>query len=299
MNHSQLKAFHAVATHGSFTAAAEKLHVSQPTVSDHVRALEERYQIRLFERNGRKVILTGLGHALLDVSRELYALENRAEDLLTAARGLLSGELRVAADSPYLIMPLLGEFHRRHPGIELSLSIGNATEVRHKLLARRCDIAVLPNDRFEVFSDPATEVPDNGLLYRKVLREDRILCVVNRAHRWSRRRSLKFEELQQQALVVRETGSNTRARFEYAMKDAGIEPASMLEVGSREAVREAVSAGLGVGVISQSELGHDSRLRPLKIQNRALRVVETLTCLNPARQLPIIDAFFDVARSSI
>ncbi len=298
MNHSQLKAFHAVASHGSFTRAAEKLHVSQPTISDHVRALEERYQIKLFERNGRQVSLTGLGRALLDISQQLFTLESRAEDLLIAARGLLSGELRVAADSPYLIMPLLGEFHRRHPGIELSLSIGNATEVKHKLLARRCDIAVLPNDPFDTFADPTHDVPESGQLYRKVLREDRILCVVHRNHVWSKRRSLKFEELNEQPLVVRESGSNTRARFEYAMADANIKVASMLEVGSREAVREAVAAGLGVGVISESELGHDSRLHPLKIQNRALLVVETLVCLHQSRALPIIEAFFDTAQSS-
>ncbi len=298
MNHSQLRAVHAVANHGSFTAAANKLHVSQPTISDHVRALEDHYQIKLFERNGRQIALTGLGQALLDISDDLFALETRAEDLLTAARGLLSGKLRVAADSPYLIMPLLGEFHRRHPGIELSLSIGNATEVKHKLLARRCDIAVLPNDPFDTFTDPEKNVPEDGQLFRKGLREDRILCVVHRRHAWSRRRSLKFEELIDQVLIVREKGSNTRARFEYAMADAGIKPASMLEVGSREAVREAVAAGLGVGVISESELGHDSRLHPLKIQNRALLVIETLVCLRQSQKQPIIEAFFDVSQSS-
>jgi len=295
MNLSQLKAFHAVATYGSFTAAAEKLHVSQPTISDHVRALEVRYQIKLFERSGRRVNLTGLGNALLEVSREVFSLETRAEDILTAARGLLSGELRVAADSPYLIMPLLGEFHRRHPGIELSLSIGNATEVHHKLLARRCDIAVLPSDPFQTFSDPETSVPDGGQLYREVLREDRILCVVNLEHSWSRRRNLKFEELVDQVLIVREQGSNTRARFEHAMEEAGVTPPSILEVGSREAVREAVAAGLGVGVISESELGHDSRLHPLRISNRALLVVETLVCLRRARHLPIVKAFYEIS----
>jgi len=299
MNHSQLKAFHAVAVHGSFTAAAEKLHVSQPTISDHVRALEDHYQIKLFERSGRRVSLTGLGSALLDVSKKIFFMETRAEDILTAARGLLSGELRVAADSPYLIMPLLGEFHRRHPGIELSLSIGNATEVQHKLLARRCDLAVLPSDPFHTFSHPQTSVPDGGQLYREVLSEDRILCVVNLKHSWSRRRTLKFEELADQVLIVREQGSNTRARFEHAMEEAGVTPSSMLEVGSREAVREAVAAGLGVGVISESELGHDRRLHPLKISNRALSVVETLVCLRRARHLPIVKAFYEISHPDL
>lgn len=295
MNHSQLKAFHAVATQGSFTAAAEKLHVSQPTISDHVRALEDRHQTELFERRGRQVKLTGLGHALLDISREMFTLESRAEDLLIAARGLLSGKLRVAADSPYLIMPLLGEFHRRYPRIELSLSIGNATEVSHKLLARRCDIAVLPNDPFHNFSDPSTRVPEGGQLHREVLHEDRILCVVPRNHPWSQRRSLKFEELSDQVLVVREQGSDTRARFEAAMANAGMATLAVLEVGSREAVREAVAAGLGIGVISESELGHDSRLHPLRINNRALLVVEALVCLRRARKLPIVKAFYDIS----
>ena len=286
MNYSQLRAFHTVAVQGSFTRAAEKLNVSQPTISDHVKALENDYQVKLFQRHGRDISLTGLGQALLDVSTRLFSLEGECERLLLTARGLLSGHLRVAADSPYLIMPLLGEFHRLYPGIELTLTIGNAAEIRRKLYAQRCDIAVIP------------ELAGDGRLHHELLCEDRISCVVSKEHTWAGRRVLRVQELQSKALVAREHGSFTRATFEQVLQQEQVLPGSVLEVGSREAVREAVAAGLGVGVISESEFGHDPRLQLLQIRHDGLRVRESLACLLTQRELPVVTAFFNMLRQS-
>src|SRR4051812_46790265 len=124
MNHAQLRAFHAVADAGGFTRAAAALHVSQPTLSAQVGALESAYGVRLLERRGRGATPTELGRALLDLTRRLFALEAEAEQLLAATRELRSGHLRVGADAPYHIIAALAEFGRRYPGVRLSLATG-------------------------------------------------------------------------------------------------------------------------------------------------------------------------------
>ena len=125
INHAHLRAFHAVAAEGGFSRAAVARHVSQPTLSGQVRALEERYGVKLFDRRGRGVELTDLGRALFEVTRRLFAQEAEAEQMLAAARGLTSGELRVGADAPYNVIPMLAALNRRYPGVRLTLAFGN------------------------------------------------------------------------------------------------------------------------------------------------------------------------------
>ena len=282
MNQAQLRAFHAVATQGGFTAAAEALQLTQPTLSGHVHGLEKNFGIKLFERRGRGVALTGLGHALLEITRRQFALEAEAEQLLSRARGIMSGRLRVAADGPHLILPLLGDFNRRYPGVELSIDFGNSERVLAELFALRADVAVLP----DLEPDPRLRV--------RPLRRDRLVCFVNRSHAWTRRRSIRLAELAGERLVVRESGSTTRAIFEQTLRRAGVQPAARLRVGSREGVREAVAAGLGVGVIGESEFGHDSRLHALSVRDQRLQLTEYLVCLHEARAMPVVAGLFDL-----
>src|SRR5690349_23020297 len=107
MNHTALRAFHAVATEGSFTRAAAALRLTQPTLSAQVKALEAEYGAALFVRRARGIAPTELGTALLEVTRRLFALEEQARELLGAARELTIGQLRLGADSPFHVMPFL------------------------------------------------------------------------------------------------------------------------------------------------------------------------------------------------
>lgn len=284
INKLQLRSFHAVAEVGSFTKAAERLGVSQPTLSEQVRALEERYGVRLFERVGRGVDLTELGRRLLEVTRRITVDEAAAETLLASARGLRSGRLRVMADAPHLLLPILGLFHRRHPEIQLSIGFGNTSAVRLALKDRRCDVAVLP--------DP----PEEAGIVSRLLRKDRLIAMVARDQIWRDRRSVSLEELVQQTLLLREPGSGTRARLEQALAEAGLTPTRTLEVGSREAVAEAAAAGLGIGVVSESEFGHDRRLRKLELRGANLTTSEYLVCLDIKCEEPPVKALLDTAR---
>ncbi len=282
MNYAQIRAFHVVAEAGSFTRAAERIHVTQPTLSGQVAALEARYGVKLFERRGRGIELTDLGRGLRDITRRLFGQEAEAEQLLAAAQGLTTGLLRVGADAPYQVIPLLARFNRRHPGIRLSMSFGNSERVLQELLDRRCDIAVLPN------------IESDARIYALPFRRDRLVVFVARDHAWAGRRSLRFAELAGQNLVLREPGSTTRAVLDRALAEAGVQPGMALEIGSREAVREAVAAGLGIGAVFESEFGHDPRLHPLQLRDVDLHAVEYAACLQERRPVRVVRAFFDL-----
>src|SRR5262249_21133958 len=134
MIYSQLRAFHAVASEGSFTRAAQRLGVTQPTLSAQVKALEDGYGVALFDRRGRGVPPTSLGEQLLGLTRRFFLLEEEAEQLLARAQHLTTGHLRLGADGPYDVVPFLAAFAARYPQVHVSLAIGNSEEVLDALL---------------------------------------------------------------------------------------------------------------------------------------------------------------------
>jgi aminoethylphosphonate catabolism LysR family transcriptional regulator len=256
-------------------------------LSAQVKGLEERYGVGLFDRRGRGVALTGLGEDLLAVTRRLKVVEEEAEQMLAAARELQTGTLRVGADAPYSIVPSLGAFNRRHPGIRLQLSIGNSNKVLSDLMEHRCDVALLA----DVAYDPR--------LYATPILEDRLLAFVARSHPWALRGSVALSELVGERIVLREPGSSTRRLFETALGRRGIALREVMEIGSREAVREAVAAGLGVGIVAATELGHDDRIAPVEISDARLDTVEYLVCLEERRNLRIVRSFFEAVRTQL
>ncbi len=282
INHAHLRAFHAVASQGSFTRAAATLHVTQPTLSGQVKELEERYGVKLFERRSRGIELTGLGQALLEITQRQFTLEAEAEQLLATARGLLRGQLRVGADAPYHVIPLLSIFNKRYPGIQLSMNFGNSEQVLQDLLHRHHDIAVLP------------DIQPDSRLHAVPFRRDQLVVFVHKGHPWSKRRSIRLQELASRRLVLRERGSTTRAIFERTMKQMDIPLHEVLEIGSREAVREAVAAGLGIGVVFESEFGRDDRLHKLMVRDSLLEGVEYAACLQERYSLHMVRVFFEL-----
>ncbi|MEC9368596.1 MAG: LysR substrate-binding domain-containing protein, partial [Pseudomonadota bacterium] len=127
-------------------------------------------------------------------------------------------------------------------------------------------------------------------------RHDRLVVFVDKGHLWTQRRSIRLRDVSDQTLISREAGSTTRAVFENAMTAEGVTPASVLEMGSREAVREAVAAGMGIGVVSESEFGHDTRLHKLIVSDVKLNVTECAICRHDSRENPAVSAFYAVIR---
>lgn len=286
INHAQLRAFHAVAAEGSFTRAADALRVTQPTLSGQVKGLEETYGVRLLDRRGRRVTPTELGRALLEVTRRLFAAEDEAEQLLSAARGLTRGHLRIGADAPYSIVPMIGEFNRRYPGLTVSIAIGNSDRVLTDLLDHATDVAMLAN----IAGDPRLHIVP--------FHHDRLVLFAERRHPWARRKRVRLAELAGQRMVLREQGSTTRRIFESAVARAGLALGDVLEIGSREGVREAVAAGLGIGVVARTELGQDPRLRAIEVADAELASSEYVVCLAERKSLRIVGAFLELVEEA-
>jgi LysR family transcriptional regulator, low CO2-responsive transcriptional regulator len=282
MNHTALRAFHAVATEGSFTRAAAALRVTQPTLSAQVKALEAEYGAALFVRRARGIALTELGRSLLEITRRLFALEEQAGELLSAARELTVGQLRLGADSPYHVMPFLAAFRQRYERLDLRLSIGNGEEVLDDLLTQRIDIAVL--------ADPT----EDSRLYAVPCGRHALVAILPKRHPLASRRRVGLAALAREKIVLREAGSRTRRIFEAALARAGLAVENAVEIGTREGVREAIAAGLGIGIVSAAELGHDDRLAALRLEGEGLETREYVVCLAERRALRIIAAFLEV-----
>jgi aminoethylphosphonate catabolism LysR family transcriptional regulator len=279
-SHLQLKAFHAVAIARSFTEAARVLGVSQPAVSMQVRSLEEAYGVELIQR-GRQIEPTELGRALLESVSPMLALEAEAAEILGRASGLLRGHLRVGADTPFLVLPILAAFRAAHPAVTVSVTLGNSTDVLRDLLDGRSDVAAI-SDRA---NDPR--------LFAIPAARSRQVVLVARTHPWAQRSTVRLRDLHRAPMVMREQGSATRRKFEAEAERAGVEPEVVMELGSREAVQEAVAAGIGVGVVIEAEQGHDARLVAIRIADAAIEHVEFVACLSERRRLRVIAAFVE------
>jgi len=287
ISHAHLRSFHAVATHGSFTRASEMLNITQPTLSGQVKELEERYGTKLFIRHGRRIELTDIGKSAFSITRLIFRHEEEVEHLLQSARALTSGQLRVGADSPYIATPLLAQFQRLYPGIQISIQYGNSQQLMAWIVSRNCDVAFMPN------------IPqEDERLYSIPLPSGRLVVFVNQDHDWAERRSVTIEELVTQRIVLREKGSRTRSIFEEAVSRAAQLLPDVMEISGREGVREAVAAGFGVGIVAENELVADSRLRALPVSNADLVHAEYVVCLQEMRSLRVNDAFLELVSTS-
>jgi aminoethylphosphonate catabolism LysR family transcriptional regulator len=282
MTMTGLRAFHAVALAGSFTKAARALRLSQPTLSAQVRALELGSGVQLFDRRGRAIALTPLGQSLLEVTTRLFAAEDEAAALLSGARALTRGHLRVAADNAAHVMPLLARLKRRHAGLTFSLEIGNSSEVLRRLLDCSVDVAVAAQRT----SDPK--------IHSVGLRADRLVAFAPIGHPWARRSEVAVSEFAGQDVVIRERGSITREVFEGRLAESEVRPGALFEVQTREAVREAVAAGFGVGVVFDSEIAADAGFAKLALTGADFSVAEYVVCLEERRRVPLVRSFLDL-----
>ncbi|MBL4906167.1 MAG: LysR family transcriptional regulator [Sneathiella sp.] len=283
MIHSQLRSFHAVASEGGFTAAAKAINVGQPTISTQIKALEDTYGVTLFHRRGRSVQLSDCGKALYKLSQKILTLEEEARDLLNNYGGVLTGDLRVGAVGPYHAAGMLALFNEKHPGIKLSVTLGNSMEMVDHLLDYSVDVAVLAH----------TE--DNPAVYARPFSRHPVVVFVNTSHPFADRTTIRLEELQGQRFVQREVGSTTRLAFEEALKRSGVTVNPVMEMGSREAVWLAVERGIGIGVVSDIEFNPHPNLRVLEISDAQIYTTAHVTCLKDRKDSKIIQSFFDIA----
>jgi DNA-binding transcriptional LysR family regulator len=242
LNLHHLRVFSAVAEHGGFSRAAGALNVSQPAVSKAVHELERQVGMPLFDRSGRTLRRTPAGDALYTRARELFGVEELAEEELRALRGLERGTLRVGASTTvatYFLPPCLGEFARAHPGVALQLVSANTRAIARAVVERRIDVALVEGP-----------VQDERITTRR-WREDELVVIAPPAHALARKRSVHAADLAAYAFIVREPGSGTRVVASRALAQAGVHVPVAMQLGSTEAIKQAVAAGLGLAIVSR------------------------------------------------
>ncbi|MFD2640691.1 LysR family transcriptional regulator [Pseudomonas japonica] len=279
---SELKAFHMVARLGSITLAAKKLGLSQPTVTTQIRNLESHYGVELFYRGGRRLALSEDGARLLPMVRTLLQQEADIEFFLRNS-GLGQGTLRVAATAPYYILDLVKIFRERLPQVEVSVEIGNSQQVLELLEDYRVDVAA------------SSQLLDDNRLVRRILGTDPLVVAVHRSHPLASRESVPLAALAGHCLLMREQGSTTRKLTEQMLADAGVKAGALLEIGSRESIREAVLRNIGISIIARHEVPHNPELRVLALEGAPV-MHEYLYCLKERRQARLPAAFLGVAQ---
>jgi len=257
LNLHLLRLFAVVARTGSFSRAAELLRISQPAISKGVRDFEFQVGCRLLDRTSKGVRPTREGFALARHAETLFAAERAAEEELQALRSLTSGSLRVGASTTiatYMIPECLGIFHRAHPGIDLHVTSANTSDVADLMLAHDIDIALVEG--------PVV----NESLVSEAWRTDLMCLIVGSDHRFAKTSGpIDCALLAEEILIVREPGSGTREVVAQALAAKRIEPKRSLEIGSTEAIKQAVAAGVGIAIVSAAAIEDQLRLGRLKV----------------------------------
>lgn len=275
----QLKAFHATVRQGSITRAARHLGVSQPTIAAQIRQIEQLYGVELFYRSGRRLAVTETGIALLPLVEKMIDFEAQADIMLRNVGGLFEGQLRLGATGPYYIMDAIGRFSKAHPAIALTCRIGNSEDILNALHEFRIDLAV---------SSQRTAAEG---LERRVISTDPLVLVVHHSHPLARFDAIDAGRLAEVRLLIREAGSVTRSCAEEILAKAGVAPASVAEIGSREAIREAILHGVGGSIFPRGEAERHPELRVIALRGIDTTIDEYIYYLKARRQSPAIDAF--------
>jgi aminoethylphosphonate catabolism LysR family transcriptional regulator len=278
MRYAQLKAFHAVATHGGFSRAASKLALTQPAISDHIRKLEEAHGVELVLRRRGGIALTDLGRRLYAIAERLFEAETEADELLARSRKLDEGNLTIGADAAVHILPVLARFRERYPKVSVKLISGNSSQLLARLDAFEIDFAVIATN------------PASGQYASWLLREDRLAAFVSASHPLARRKTLSISELVKWPVILREQGSVTRTLLLDELSKRGLVLSGSIEIETREASREAVARGLGIGIVSRGEVIADERLRMLAFSDWTATMSERLVCVAARADLHLMKA---------
>jgi DNA-binding transcriptional LysR family regulator len=283
----QMRLFLALAETGSVSGAARVMHVTQPTASMQLREMSESVGLPLYELIARRIHLTEVGLELARTARAMVTEWEAFGQKVDNLKGLTRGRLRIAAVSTaqYFIPRLLGSFCRRHPDIDVSLQVLNRDGVLGRMRENRDDLYIM--------SQPPKDIE----LEDRVFMSNPLLVIAPPTHRLAGQRRIALRELRSELFILRESGSGTRMAVDQHFRGARFSPLVRLELGSNEAIREAVAAGLGLSVLSSHALGpsgpHARGVATLQVQGFPLPSQWHLVWHKGKRLSPVGQAFSD------
>lgn len=236
----QLSVFESVARNLSFSRAADEMHLTQPAVSMQIKQLEENVGLPLFEQLGKKIFLTEAGRELYHYSRMIAQQLREAESVLSELKGLEKGKLNISVVSTanYFAPQLLAKFCSIHPQIKVSLNVGNRESVLKQLDDNEIDLAILgtPPEGIDAEAYP--------------FMENRLVIISSADHPLTNEKNIPASRFQNEAFVMREEGSGTRLAAEKYFSSHHVSVKAALEMSTNEAVKQAVQASMGLGILS-------------------------------------------------
>lgn len=280
---TQLRVFEAVTRHGNCTRAAEALHMAQPTVSVHLRKLTETVGVTLLEYVGKKVRLTAAGEEVYAACQRLFQTFCELEEAIADIRGVNAGKLRIATTTAgeYLLPPLLAEFVQRHPGIEVSVDVTSREAVLERLSRDADDLYLLTN------------APENDAIAAHAILPNPLIALAPAAHPLTQEKNIAFERFATEPLLVREQGSGTRLAVDRLFAGHGLQPLVRMELGSNEAIKEAIIAGLGVSLMYRYACGFDIDAGLAVLDVRGVPRDASWHCVHPvAKRLSVVARTF-------
>lgn len=251
----QLSVFEAVARHLSYSRAAQEMHLTQPAVSMQIKQLEENVGMPLFEQLGKKIYLTEAGRELSHYSRVIAQQLSEAETVLNDLKGLQRGRLKisVASTANYFAPQLLAVFGQRFPTVTVSLDVTNRQALLAQLANNEMDMAIMGQ-------------PPEGLdLVAESFMENPLIVIAPVNHPLAKEKKIPLARLQSETFLVREQGSGTRIAMERFFNQHGIQLQAGMVMSSNEAIKQAVQAGLGLGILSLHTIGLELETKRLKV----------------------------------
>jgi len=258
MDLKQLEIFAKIVELKSFSKAADGVYLTQPTVSGHIQTLEEELGIKLLDRLGREVVPTKAGKLLYDYAKRMVALRDDARQALDQLMGKMRGEIVVGGSTipgEYLLPAIIGRFRNKYPEVTVVLKIGDTADIINRVLDGDCEVGVV-----------GSKVDDKRLEYSEFLKDELIL-ISSPEYPLPKEGAITAKELGSIPFVTRERGSGSRMTIEKRLLEMGIDPSRINvvgEMGSTEAVKQAVKAGLGVSFVSSMAVTEELRYKTLK-----------------------------------
>jgi molybdate transport repressor ModE-like protein len=286
----QLRLFEASARLGSFTRAAQEVGMSQPAASAQIRKLSETVGAPLFEQVGKRIHVTDAGRRLYQTCEEIFAAFTSLEEALAGMRTLDAGRLRLAVSTSGISFAprLVGAFVQRHPGIQTSLQPHNRQSLVRRLINDEDDLYLFP--------DP----PDMEEAVAQELLPNPLVVLARDDHPLARERNIAFERLAREPFLIREDGSGTRRTTLRLFRERGLTPQVRMELGTNEAIKEAILSGLGVSIMSRYTFGQDPEsARYVCLDVEGFPIANHWYFAYPVgKQLsPVARAFLDFARA--
>ena len=255
----QLKVFEATARHGSFTRAAEEMFLTQPTVSMQVKQLTKAIGLPLFEQVGKRLFLTDAGQELFSTCKEIFQRLDQLEMTVADLKGMKQGKLRLAVitTTKYFMPRLLGPFCKEYPGIDISLAVTNHERVIERLASNQDDLYVM------------SQMPEHLDIKAQAFLDNPLVVVAPRDHPLAQEKQIPIKRLAEEPFIMREPGSGTRSALQKLLDAHQLSVKVRLELGSNEAIKQAIAGGLGISVLSAHTLlldGSTSELVVLDVE---------------------------------